>query len=197
MLHAVKWGAVSKTPIYAPAPTRAPLSRSSCELNLNSSRNSLWSRTMRELLEKCVNKPWTTRASNAWSTHGRVSGTKISDPVVNYVRTTREFEVSCSWTIHGISWQSLPGAHWQASSCIVTINSRRVHEQFAHSSRPRHFILSWPKFWKFQNFCPNMSRQVNASLRLVCALARLESCQCVPQNRASVKLALHANFALR
>ena len=29
-------------------------------------------------------------------------------------------------------------------------------------------------------------RTLHASLRLLCALARLQSCQCVPQNRASV-----------
>ena len=35
MLHAVKWRAVPKTPIYAPATTYAPLSRSSRELLVN------------------------------------------------------------------------------------------------------------------------------------------------------------------
>ena len=87
-----------------------------------------------------------------------MSGKKLCDPVVNYERNIREFNVSCSWTIRGILWQSCPGAHWHASSRIVTTSSRRAHEQFAHSSRPGHYILSWPTFWTFQNFRPNMSR---------------------------------------
>ena len=103
-------------------------------------------------------KPWTARVINALSKRDHVSGKKFCDPVVNYERNIREFNVSCTWTIRGILWQSCPGAHWHASSRIVTTSSRWAHEQFAHSSRPGHYILSWPKFWTFQNFRPDKSR---------------------------------------
>ena len=49
ILHEVKWRAVSQTHIYAPAPTRAQLSRSSRELLVNSSQIT------RELVVACTN----------------------------------------------------------------------------------------------------------------------------------------------
>ena len=84
--------------------------------------------------------------------------------------------------------------HWHASSRIVPTSSRRVQEQFAHSSRPSREILSWPKFWTFQNSRPDMarshdgfthtSRQFTTSLRTgttrVVPMRATESCKCQP-----------------
>ena len=115
-----------------------------------------------------------TIVMNSTCYRGRVSGKKFSDPLVNYVRTTREFDMSCSWNIRSISWQSWPVAHWHASFRIATTSSRTVHEQSAHSSRPgrRHSktrLVDWYRnkgscffvFWKFeiiQNFKKNTRR---------------------------------------
>ena len=77
--------------------------------------------------------------------------------------------------------------------------ARRVHDEFTNSLRIVHDPVA--KFCRDQNvehfkiLVPTWhavttgSRTLHASSRLVCALARLESCQCVTQNRASVSLA--------
>ena len=77
--------------------------------------------------------------------------------------------------------------------------SRQVYDEFTNSLHIVHdldanFCLD-QNFEHFEIFVPTCYavttclRTLHASLRLVCALARLQSCQCVPQNRASVKLA--------
>ena len=77
--------------------------------------------------------------------------------------------------------------------------ARRVHDEFTNRLRIVHDPVA--KFCRDQNFehfkilVPTWHavttglRTLHASSRLVCALARLESCQCVKQNRASVSLA--------
>ena len=106
---------------------------------------------------------------------------------MNYVQTTREFNASCSWTIRGISWQWWAGAHWHTSSRIVT-SSLKVHDldiNFCHDQNFEHFKIFVPTCYAITTCL----RTLHAILRLVCALERLQSCQCVPQNFASVKLA--------
>ena len=107
--------------------------------------------------------------------------------------TTRELDVSCSWTLRDTRDMLRIGTHNPALS-------RRVHDEFTNSSRTVHDLVA--KFCRDQNFehfkilVPTWHavttglRKLHASWRLVYAMTRLQSCQCVPQNRASVKLAL-------
>ena len=113
---------------------------------------------------------------------------------VNMSLTTRELDVSCSWSIRDSRGMARTATHWYASSRIVPTSSRRVHEQFEHSSRPGREILSWPKFWTFQNSRPDMarshdgfthtSRQFTTSLRTgttrVVPMRATKSCKCQP-----------------
>ena len=114
---------------------------------------------------------------------------------MNMSWTTRELDVSCSWTLRDTRDMVRIGTHNPALS-------RRVHDEFTNSSRMVHDPVA--KFCRGQNFenfkilVPTWHavttglRTHHASWRLVYTLARLQSCQCVPQNRASVKLALHS-----
>ena len=128
------------------------------------------SRISRELLLNCS---WTAR-----------------EHVLNYSWTWRVLFVNYPWqfvTVVALRALSSTGTHPPASS-------RRVHEQFAHSLRPGREILSWPKFWTFQNSCPDMtrspdgfthtSRQFTTSLRTgttwVVPMRATESCKCQP-----------------
>ena len=82
--------------------------------------------------------------------------------------------------------------------------SRQLHDEFTNSLRVVHYPDA--KFCREQNFehfrilAPTRHavttglRILHASLQLVCALARLESWQCVTQNRASVNAAVVTIF---
>ena len=90
--------------------------------------------------------------------------------------------------------------HWYASSSIVPQCPRHVHEQFAHSSRTVHEQCVVPKFGKFSNFCPDMSRshdefpntlrEFTSNLRLgtieFVAMRNQKSCKCQPTFRLGV-----------
>ena len=144
------------------------------------------------------------------------NGTIASATIAQWSWTARELFVNCSltccellvnvtWAVREISMAVLDSRGMARTGTHPPASSRHVQEQFAHSSRPGREILSWPKFWTFQNSCPDMARshdgfthtshQFTTSLRTgtTRALARLESCQCVPQNRTSVSLALDHN----
>ena len=123
-------------------------------------------------------------------------------------RISRELLLNCSWTCHELfvnyPWQfvtvvalhalSSTGMHrpdvFTNSLCIVYNPVAKFcrDENFEHL---KIFVLTW-------HTVTTGLRTLHASLRLVCALARLELCQRVPQNRASVSLAIHVymNHAL-
>ena len=95
--------------------------------------------------------------------------------------------------MRGMSWRS---CHWHALHELVIhlLNrSRHVHELFVNTSRIGHDKESCHKFWTFQNLLPDLARSHDTFkniLQLVYALPRLNSWQCVPQSRASVRVPL-------
>ena len=145
--------------------------REVCRLVVNSS------------LHQCVKFTWREKAQPHCDAHQSM----------NMSWTSRELDVSCSWTLRDTRDMVRIGTHNPALS-------RRVHDEFTNSSRIFDDLVA--KFCRDQNFehfkilVPTWHSvttglsTLHASWRLVYALARLQSCQCVPQNRANVKLAL-------
>ena len=185
----MKWQAVSRKSIYTPALTRAPLSRSSRELLVNSSCLAQTLRGVRKLVVNCSchhcvknTRPfeWEKSATGSWF---------MRELLMNSTWAVRELFVAVCDT----RCMACTGTH-------PPVLSRRVHDQFTTSSRIVHDMVA--KFYRDQNFehlkilVPTLHAvttflcTLHVSLRLVCALTWLQSGQCVQQNRASVSLAL-------
>ena len=106
-----------------------------------------------------------------------------SDRDENYARTTRELDVAVSDS----RGMARTGTHPPALS-------RRVHDELTNSSRKVHDLVA--KFRRDQNFehfkilfptwhaVTTCLRTCHARVRLVCALTRLQSCQCVPHTES-------------
>ena len=141
--------------------------------------------------EQCPKSPVYTHTPT-WAALSRISRELLlncsltaHEHVVNYWWTRRELFVNYQWqfvTVVALPILSSTGTHHPASS-------RRVHEQFAHSLRPVVKFCRDQNFEHFKILVPTW-HAVTTGLRTLHASLRLESCQCVPQNRASVSLAL-------
>ena len=162
-------------------------SKTDCELVVNCSYHA---QTVREVRRPVVNSSLHQCVKYTWSCEARPHCD--AHQFVNMSWTTRELDVCCSWTLRDTRDMVRIGTHNPALS-------RRVHDEFTNSSHIVHDPVA--KFCRDQNFehfkilVPTWHavttglRTLHASWRLVYASARLQSCQCVPQNRASVKLA--------
>ena len=196
----MKWKAVSWKRIDTPAPTWAPLSLRSRELLVNCS----WIR--RKLLVSCANCSWCAETIRnllvpllrevhvtVWVGRYGHAATRTNS------WTCLELFLKSTWAVHKLFVAVRESRGMVRTGTHLLALSRRVQEEFTNISR----IVNDPvaKFCCYKNFehfkillstwyaLRTGLRTLHASLRLVCAVARLQSCQCVPQIRTSVSLA--------